>query len=443
MATANYVLIQRISLSTSASSVTFSGIPQTGYTDLKVVVSARTTGGFNSNTIDSARIYLYNNSTIGTNTAVCLFGNGSSATSDTTARGIFICGSANTANTFGQGEAYIPNYTSSTAKSIAIDGTNETAATAAYPGIEAMISSLTSPVNKIYIAPESATTFVQYSTFSLYGLVNTTTTPTVAPYASGGDIIQTDGTYWYHAFLGSGYFTPNKALSCDVLVVAGGGGGGSGAQALNNGGGGGAGGLVALTSQNLTANTQQIVSIGAGGAADVSGTNSSFSSNIAIGGGRGGNNSQAALTGGSGGGGAFTGSYTAGANGTPSQGSAGGTTNGAAPYQGGGGGGASAAGSSGAGGNGSLAYSSWLSVTNLGQNVSGTYYIAGGGAPGGNTAGTPGYGGGGNSNNSSASVVGSAGTPNTGGGGGGGGSQGAGVPAFAGGSGVVIVRYAV
>ena len=42
MATANHVLLRRITLSASASSVTFDNIPQTGYTDLKIVISART-----------------------------------------------------------------------------------------------------------------------------------------------------------------------------------------------------------------------------------------------------------------------------------------------------------------------------------------------------------------------------------------------------------------
>jgi hypothetical protein len=71
-----------------------------------------------------------------------------------------------------------------------------------------------------------STAFVQYSTFYLYGVAKLGTTPAIVPYATGGDTIMTDGTYWYHAFTSSGTFTPAKGLSCDVLVVAGGGGGG-------------------------------------------------------------------------------------------------------------------------------------------------------------------------------------------------------------------------
>jgi hypothetical protein len=38
----NYVLLETIELTTSAASITFDNIPQTGYTDLKIVASART-----------------------------------------------------------------------------------------------------------------------------------------------------------------------------------------------------------------------------------------------------------------------------------------------------------------------------------------------------------------------------------------------------------------
>jgi len=37
----NFVLLERIELNNTAASVTFANIPQSGYTDLKVVISAR------------------------------------------------------------------------------------------------------------------------------------------------------------------------------------------------------------------------------------------------------------------------------------------------------------------------------------------------------------------------------------------------------------------
>ena len=39
----NHVLLETIELTQNAASVTFDNIPQTGYTDLKVVVSGRST----------------------------------------------------------------------------------------------------------------------------------------------------------------------------------------------------------------------------------------------------------------------------------------------------------------------------------------------------------------------------------------------------------------
>jgi hypothetical protein len=51
---ANYILIEKIVIGAAgASSVTFSGIPQTGYTDLKVVFSGRETGNTGSQWIDA------------------------------------------------------------------------------------------------------------------------------------------------------------------------------------------------------------------------------------------------------------------------------------------------------------------------------------------------------------------------------------------------------
>jgi hypothetical protein len=54
------------------------------------------------------------------------------------------------------------------------------------------------------------TLFDQYSTFYLYGVAALGTTPAIVPYATGGDTIMTDGTYWYHTFVSSGTFTPQR-----------------------------------------------------------------------------------------------------------------------------------------------------------------------------------------------------------------------------------------
>ena len=448
---ANYVLLEKITVGAAGvASVTFNSIPQTGYTDLKLVFSTR---GTQSALYDGT--FLYFN---GSNTSVSgkvLTGSGAAAGSanPTTALGYFDgSGATATANTFGNGEVYIPNYTSSNYKSISGDTVSENNGTNAYSALSAGLWSSTNPITTITLKPAASSNFAQYSTFYLYGLAAVGATPAIAPYASGGDIVQTDGTYWYHAFLSSGSFTPKKALSCDVLVVAGGGGGGWA------GAGGGAGGLQAFTSQSLASGTSYTTTVGAGGAKGLSasrqgsnGVNSSFGALTAsVGGGGGGafSNSRGS-TGGSGGGSSadYTSAGGLATSGQGNAGGAGGNTTGTG-YGTGGGGGAGAVGSNGtnsaggAGGAGVNTYSSWLTPTGLG--VSG--YLAGGG--GGGTvsssypAGAGGAGGGGAGNNVD---VGYSATPNTGGGGGAGWNGGSGVSNDGGngGSGLVIVRYAI
>ena len=455
---ANYVLLERITVGAAgASSVSFNNIPQTGYTDLKVVVSARDTTSGNIND----HINITFNGSSSNFTSKYLQGNGSAASSASTSDGFvgYIPDTSATANTFGNLEVYIPNYTSTNYKSYSVDSVQENNSGSAGYAQDTMhaglwsVSGSGSPITNLGFTA-GAGSFAQYSTFSLYALAAVGTTPTKAPKAIGGDIIQTDGTYWYHAFLSSGSFTPQTALSCDVLVVAGGGGGGAGI-----GGGGGAGGLVGLTSQALAANTAQTVLVGAGGAGGlytavghgVSGSNSQLGSlTAAIGGGGGGReNSGIGLSGGSGGGG--YGGNAGAAGGTPTSGQgnaggAGGTTN-ESSGGGGGAGAAGGAGGTGVGGNGGVGlstYSSWGAATSTGDNQSGTYYFAGGGGGGwhGSSGSSGGYGGGGASGSGGSGGAGVDAKPNTGGGGGSATYNGSFYNGGAGGSGLVIVRYA-
>ena len=429
---ANYVLLERIELNASAASVTFSNIPQTGYTDLKVVMSVRNTGDFNT-------VGLVLNGVSTNQTARRISGNGSTASSSTYTE-VQNNPSGSTANTFSNGELYLPNYTSSNNKSISIDVVSENNATLAYANLEAWLWSQTAAITSVGFTGLYGGSIAANSTFSLYGLAAVGTTPVIAPKASGGSIYN-DGTYWYHAFRTSGAFVPLQGITADVLVIA--------------GGGGGAGGLQAFTSQALTA-TSYNCTIGAGGSGGTgygtgmtAGVDSQFGAlTLVKGGGYGGSGGNVGTsTGGAGGSSGGSGYYSQTST-APlgSQGTAGGasSTSGAA---GGGGGGASVAGSKavapagGAGGNGTSAYSSWGLATSTGQNSGGTYYYAGGGAGGCDTSGpvSGGLGGGGGSTQAAST----AGTANTGGGGGAGSfgvSQYAGA---AGGSGIIIVRYTI
>lgn len=244
--------------------------------------------------------------------------------------------------------------------------------------------------------------------------------------ATGGTE-SSDGTYKYHTFTSSGTFTVNVAsLSCDVLAISGGGG------TSRATGGGGAGELVYFTSQTISSGAHTIT-IGAGGAADQ--TNAL---NI-----RGSNGSQTSWAGvatpavgisplayGSG-------PWPAGGNaGNGNTGGAGGSAAGGGGGGQGGNGGASGS-NGGSGGAGINTYSSWATTTSTG--VSGYYAGGGGGGANPGNGGTAGSGGGGTGGG--ASVAATNGTANTGSGGGGGSN----VSPYGGngGSGILIVRYAI
>lgn len=229
-------------------------------------------------------------------------------------------------------------------------------------------------------------------------------------------------------------FTPNGNLSIEYLVVAGGGGGGQRASDLR-GGGGGAGGFV--TGSATITDADVSITVGAGGAPNVNGGNSSIGAIAsAIGGGAGGemNSGSAAAIGHNGGSGGGAGTWFDASNwqpanggaGTAGQGNAGGNgTSTNAGVNSGGGGGAGAAGQVGSGNAGGGAGGAGLSSDITGATV----WCAGGGGATHNflaTSAQPGGIGGGGAGLQN-------GTANTGGGGGGGGGSG--------GSGVVIIRY--
>ena len=428
-----------------ASSISFSSIPST-YTDLYLLVSTRSS---NSN----SDLTLQVNSVSANYSFNQVYGTGSAAASDnlsgqsTLNRAGRSNGSSTTANTFSTNQIYIPNYAGSTAKSFIIEGAYEDNATANRMALISGLSADTAAISTLTLAIDGGGNFAQYSTAYLYGITNYAQGEVAGGAKAYGGIVTSDSNYYYHTFTSTGTFTPTQSLSADILVVAGGGGG-----PYTSGGGGGAGGLLGFTSQSLTATNYSVV-VGAGGSGapntspynPSNGSNSSFGAlTAAVGGGAGGADagSRTGKNGGSGGGASGGTGGNTGGTATSGQGNNGGSANSdESTYRTyGGGGGAGAAGgngsngfplSNGNGGVGSSAYSSWGSATGTGQNVSGTYYYAGGGSI--ETSGG-GYGGGGSGRANSN------GTANTGGGAG---AYWESTSARAnGGSGIVIVRYA-
>lgn len=164
-----YTLIASAAVGASgATTFSFTSIPST-YTDLVIKVSLRDTAsaaywGFN--------IY-FNNSTATNYSCRRLYGSGSGTASDsfssqTTLIPYAATGGSATASTFANTEIYIPNYTSSNAKSVSVDGVSENNATSAVAGLTAGLWSLTNAITQIDITASG--TFAQYSTASLYGI---------------------------------------------------------------------------------------------------------------------------------------------------------------------------------------------------------------------------------------------------------------------------------
>jgi hypothetical protein len=434
MAINTYTELRQTVVGTATNSVTLDLTGISGYTDLELV--ADYTASAASNILGR-----FNGDTGSNYSWTYLDGNGTTAASGRGANQTLM----NFGYSFGadnRNNAIIKfmNYANTTTNKTVINRQNQPAG---YVSSTVNLWRNTNAVTSIEIFT-NAGNFAVGSTFSLYGIKVWADETT--PKATGG-YVYSDSTYWYHAFPFSSTFTPNQTISCDYLVLAGGGGGGD-----NIGGGGGAGGYRTATSQSLTA-TGYTVTVGAGGFG-ASGSASSFNGLATTGGGKGGGANSNGSSGGSGGGGggAAIGAGGAGNSGSysPVEGFAGGNGNqGSGANRSGGGGGATAAGqnfqstASGAGGTGTSALSSWLAVTSIGENVSGTYYIAGGGGGGNqgtNINGVGGLGGGGlggNNRNGFPGIV------STGAGGGGGGNDLTnGFSGAPGGSGVVIVRYA-
>lgn len=435
------------------AAIDFLNIPAT-YDDLYIVMSARSTG---TNVNTQGFCYFTFNSLTTSFTSRRLIQDGTSVSSDSSGGrfAAYIPNSQATAGTFGTMVCYIPNYRSSNNKSYSTDqGMENNSSTNYLQGLVAGLWSNSSAITSISIggvidSTGTSANFAQHTTATLYGI---TRVPAGAK-ATGG-VIYDDSSYWYHVFTSSGTFTPSQNITCDYMVVAGGGG------SVREGGGGAGGtrstvtttgGLGQLESAlSLTATTNYTVTIGAGGvggASATNGSNSVFSTITSTGGGYGSQPGQAGGSGGGGGRSSSAGSRAGGAASPSGQGFSGGSGDATdnADAGGGGGGGAGAAGSNGsgqvggAGGNGI-----WTAITNalsIGQLSSGNYYLGGGGGGGaGTTAGTGGLGGGANGVTSG---NGNAGTANTGGGGSG--TKTSVYPTStggAGGSGIVIVRYA-
>ena len=151
--------------SAGSTTMVFNSIPQ-GYTDLKIVVSARDSiaADFNSLTLN------FNGSTANFS-ARQLAGTGSTVITGTVTNAVApLPGSTITANSFSNTEIYVPNYTSSGNKNYSWAGVLENNATATRTIFASGIWSNTAAISSITIGTDG-TSFVQYTTATLYGIL--------------------------------------------------------------------------------------------------------------------------------------------------------------------------------------------------------------------------------------------------------------------------------
>lgn len=149
-----------------AASFGFSSIPAT-YTDLMCVFSIR-----NSTAADVSGEFRFNN-TSGNFTTRVLYGTGSgNAASYAETGGVDITYPVNTytANTFGNGTLYVPNYAGSAYKSASAQSMAETNGTTAFSFMTAGLWSQTTAINQLTFHMNNGTC-AEYSSATLYGVL--------------------------------------------------------------------------------------------------------------------------------------------------------------------------------------------------------------------------------------------------------------------------------
>jgi hypothetical protein len=163
-----YTIIDKATLGSSQSAITFTSIPST-YTDLLVVLSGR----LDQNTVG---VNLTFNGSTSSYSQRTIYSTGSGAASDTGASSSYIQiygvnASTYTSNTFGNTSLYIPNYTSSNNKSLSVDATTENNAAGAFMALTAGLWSNSSAITSITLTASSGN-LTQHSSAYLYGIKN-------------------------------------------------------------------------------------------------------------------------------------------------------------------------------------------------------------------------------------------------------------------------------
>lgn len=155
--------IETVTAGSAVASIEFTSIPQ-NYDDLLVVFSLSALGASSA----AGGQFRINGGTADTS-AIYLFGNGSSTGNGSPSFIEYHAAGTATANTFGNGQVYISNYTASTAKSISLDYVTENNATANLNLIEAALYDNASAITSVSFVGSTGD-IVANSTASLYGI---------------------------------------------------------------------------------------------------------------------------------------------------------------------------------------------------------------------------------------------------------------------------------
>jgi hypothetical protein len=160
--------IASIELSSASSTITFSSIPQ-GYTDLKIVVSARSdySGPWTNCSIS------INGSTSNFSSNFIYAGGSGSAASTTRTDNLnvtFANAATSTSNTFSNEELYFPNYTNNNYKSFSVDKVAETNAVEAYIHMNSVLWSSNAAITSIAFTSQN-NNFAPNTTATLYGIL--------------------------------------------------------------------------------------------------------------------------------------------------------------------------------------------------------------------------------------------------------------------------------
>lgn len=162
-------LIAKNVLGSDTATVTFSSIPGT-MTDLLIIVSARSS---RAEIVDTLKMTFNGSSSGYSDRAFQVSGTNvvSYAASSATYNEVgLVTGSNATANTFGSGEIYIPNYAGSTNKSVSATTVYENNATAGYINATACLWANTAAITSVALGLTTGPNFKSGSSFFLYGI---------------------------------------------------------------------------------------------------------------------------------------------------------------------------------------------------------------------------------------------------------------------------------